>query len=76
MGVVDRLLAQGAPLEVENRWGGTVLNSTLHFALGEPPPGMDYVPIVQRLVEAGADVSVVDPFPTGHPRIDEALHRR
>jgi ankyrin repeat protein len=72
-GVVKRLLALGAPLEVENQWGGTVLNSTLHFALYQPVAGVDYAPIVQMLVEAGADVRVVDAFPTGHHSIDEAL---
>jgi hypothetical protein len=71
--VIKWLLAQGAPLEVENQWGGTVLNSTLHFAFHQPVPGVDYAPIVQTLVEAGANVRVVDPFPTGHQRIDEAL---
>jgi ankyrin repeat protein len=71
--VVDRLLAMGAPLEVENQWGGTVLNSTLHFALYTPVPGVDYAPIVERLVKAGADVRVVDPFPTGNAAIDDVL---
>jgi hypothetical protein len=71
--VVDRLLAMGAPLEVENQWGGSVLNSTLHFALYIPVPGVDYAPIVARLVKAGADVRVVDPFPTGNAAIDEVL---
>ena len=71
--VVDRLIAMGAPLEVENAWGGTVLNSTLHFALYIPYPDVDYAPIVERLVTAGADVSVVDPFPTGHAAIDGVL---
>jgi ankyrin repeat protein len=73
--VVDRLLAMGAPLEVENQWGGTVLNSTLHFALYIPVPGVDYAPIVERLVKAGADVSVVDPAATGNAAIDEVLRR-
>ena len=59
--------------QVENQWGGTVLSSTLHFAFHDPMPGVDYVPIVRQLVRAGADVSVVDPFPTGHAGIDDAL---
>lgn len=71
--VVDRLLAMGAPLEVENHWGGTVLTSTLHFAIYIPYPGVDYAPIVERLARAGADVSVVDPYPTGHEAIDTVL---
>jgi ankyrin repeat protein len=71
--VVDRLVALGAPLEVENQWGGTVLTSTLHFALYMPYPGVDYASIVARLVAAGANVGVVDPYPTGHARIDAIL---
>ena len=71
--VVDRLLALGAPLEIENQWGGTVLTSTLHFAIYIPLPGVDYASVVERLVKAGADVSVVDPFPTGDVAIDEVL---
>ena len=71
--VVDRLLALGAPLELENQWGGTVLTPTLHFAVYIPLPGVDYASVVERLVKAGADVSVVDPFPTGDVAIDEVL---
>ena len=67
------VIALGAPLEVENQWGGTVLNSTLHFALYIPYPDVDYAPVVERLVTAGADASVVDPFPTGHAAIDAVL---
>jgi hypothetical protein len=71
--VVDRLVALGAPLEVENQWGGTVLTSTLHFALYMPYPGVDYASIVAKLVMAGANVGVVDPYPTGHAGIDAIL---
>ena len=74
--VVQLLLARGAPLEVENIWGGTVLNSTLHFAFNDPAKGVDYIPIIEALLGAGADVSVVNSFfPTGNARIDEVLRR-
>ena len=72
--IVDRLIAVGAPLEVENQWGGTVLDSTLHFALYMPYPGVDYASIVAQLVTAGANVGVVDPYPTGRAGIDAVLH--
>jgi len=72
MRIVDLLLERGAPLEVENVWGGTVLNSTLHFAFHMPYKGVDYPAMVARLVAAGADVAVVD-MPTGNARIDQAL---
>jgi hypothetical protein len=72
--VIDDLLRRGAPLEVENDWEGTVLNSTLHFALYIPRRGVDYVPVVERLLRAGANVRVVD-YPTGKPPMDEVLAR-
>ena len=71
--VVDRLLSLGVPLEARNTWGGTVLTSTLHFAFFIPYRGVDYVPIIERLVKAGADVGQVDPFPTGNAGIDAVL---
>ena len=74
--VVQLLLQHDPPLEATNVWGGTVLNSTLHFAFNAPAKGVDYVPILEALLAAGADVSVVDEFfPTGHARIDEVLRR-
>jgi hypothetical protein len=73
--LVARLLALGAPLEAENAWGGTVLNSTLHFAQYIPVEGADYPDIIERLLAAGADVSVVDPEPTGIAAIDEIIAR-
>jgi ankyrin repeat protein len=72
MQVIDLLLKHGAPLEVENVWGGTVLNSTLHFVFNSPYRGVDYPAVVQRLVTAGADTGVVD-MPTGDARVDEAI---
>lgn len=74
--VVRLLLKHGAPFEVENIWGGTVLNSTLHFAFNDPATGVDYIPIIETLLEAGADVTVVNSFfPTGNARIDDVLAR-
>jgi hypothetical protein len=74
LSVIDDLLRRGVPLEVDNAWGGTVLNSTLHFALYIPVKGVDYIPVLERLLQAGANVDVVD-YPTGKPRIDALLAR-
>lgn len=79
MDVIKALLQRGAPLEAENRWGGTVLNSTLYFALqGAPgwPPVTDanYVAVLETLIAAGADVGVVH-LPTGSKLIDDVLQR-
>lgn len=73
--VVDILLARGAPLEVRNTWGGTVLDSTCWFVRNFPHPGADYPPIIERLVLAGADVNEVYPPLTGVESIDAILQK-
>jgi hypothetical protein len=72
--VVADLLRRGVPLEVENAWQGSVLNSTLHFALYIPVKGVDYVTVLERLLQAGANLHVVD-YPTGKPEIDGLFAR-
>ena len=71
--LVDTLIDRGAVLEVVNQWGGTVLDSTVYFALRAPKRGVDYVPVIERLIVRGADVRAVSPFPTGDDRIDALL---
>jgi ankyrin repeat protein len=71
MDVIKRLLAEGVPLEVENTWGGTVLNSTAHFALYIPVAGVDYAAVFKLLIDAGADVSVLAGNPAGNKAIDD-----
>jgi ankyrin repeat protein len=53
------LLERGAPLEVRNIWGGTVLANTLWGAINGGPD-VDYTPVVEALLRAGAKVA------TGH----------
>lgn len=65
----------GAPLEARNRWGGTVLASTLYFALHPQPNPADYAAAIELLLEAGADLGAVT-CPTGNELIDELLRRR
>jgi hypothetical protein len=72
---MERLLALSVPLEAENTWGGTVLNSTLHFVVHDRKQGADYPAAVELLLRAGADVSVVDPTPTGNAGVDEVIRR-
>ena len=69
--MVKKLVARGAPLEAKNAWGGTVLDSTAYFAYHMPAPGVDYRPIMETLIAAGADVEVLREYPRGHPLIDE-----
>ena len=73
--IIERLIALGVPLEAENTWGGTVLNSTLHFVVHDPKQGADYAAVVELLLAAGANVGVVDPSPTGNTRVDDVVRR-
>ncbi len=73
VGVVRRLLALGAPLEALNRWEGTVLGSTIHFAIHMPVEGVDYPAMLEMLIAAGANVNAA--YPSGDERIDAFLKR-
>jgi ankyrin repeat protein len=69
---VRLLLSRGAPLEVKNRYGGTVLDQTLWSAV-HGDAGVDYLPIVEALIDAGA---AVEPGrSTGIERIDAVLRK-
>lgn len=74
--IMKLLLERGAPLEVENAWGGTVLDSTVYFACRQPIKGANYPAVIETLIAAGADMRAVTPYPTGNDRIDELLSRR
>jgi hypothetical protein len=73
VGVVRRLLSLGAPLEVLNGWEGTVLGSTIHFAVHMPVKGVDYPAMLETLIAAGANVNAA--YPSGDERIDALLRR-
>lgn len=73
--LMRRLVEGGAPLEVKNTWGGTVLDSTVYFALNQPVAGADYPHMIEALIAAGADIRAVTPFPTGNATIDAVLGR-
>jgi len=71
--VMDILIQHDAPLEILNGYGGTVLDSTVygfihsHYAVDDP------LPTLQKLIDAGADVTKVIPYPLGHDVIDTFL---
>lgn len=79
--VAELLLHRNAPLEARNNYGGTVLGSTIWASMhveGIFHAGgfisVDYVPIIERLLAAGARVDAVG-FPSGNPAIDDVLTR-
>lgn len=76
---VKAVLKHKPPLEARNVWGGTPLDGAIWAAkesdLNNPLwPKADWVPIIELLLQAGANVHAVE-CPTGHPRIDETLRR-
>jgi ankyrin repeat protein len=76
---VKALLRHGAPLETKSVWGGTPLGSAIWAATESDPndpvwPKADWVPIVELLLEAGANPDAVE-YPTGQALIDAVLHR-
>jgi hypothetical protein len=71
--VMRILIERGAPLEARNRWGGTVLDSTMWFAVNFPANGVDYARVARQLLAAGADPDEVTPFPTGVTVFDNML---
>ena len=73
--VMEMLIARGAPLEVRNTWGGTVVDSTAWFAVNAPWPGVDYAGVIERLLVAGADPNEFYPSLIGIPAIDEVIAR-
>jgi ankyrin repeat protein len=70
--VVELLIRRGAPLEARNRWGGTVLDSTVFFALQRPRDAASYSVVLELLIRAGADVGAVA-YPTGNAAVDQVL---
>jgi len=79
MDLVTLLIGRGAPLEVRNTWGGTVLDSTVYFAVNQPLStpcsSHDYPSVIEALLAAGADAGAVTPFPTRDPKLNGVLRR-
>jgi hypothetical protein len=75
MELIEILLGRGVPLEVRNTWGGTVVDSTTWFAANLPSPGVDYARVIERLLEAGADVNEIYPPLSGIPAVDAVIER-
>jgi ankyrin repeat protein len=71
--IVKLLIARGAPLEAKNGYDGTVLGQTT-WSCRNSGLDVDYAPVIETLLEAGADVHEAG-YPTGNERVDELLLR-
>lgn len=74
--MVKLLIQRGAPLEMKNAYGGTVLDSTLWFAYHASPAEFarrDYPAVIDALIAAGART---DLYPEMKKYIDEVASRR
>lgn len=79
LNTVKAVLKHSLPLEARNVWGGTPLAGAVWAATeadaNDPVwPKADWVPIIELLLQAGANAAAVA-YPTGHSRIDELLRR-
>jgi hypothetical protein len=72
--MIDLLLARGADLEARNRFGGTVLASTLWFAHRGGPDfaRVDYPAVIAHLIERGARTDV---YPEMRAHLEEIRQR-
>lgn len=72
LGSVQLLLRHGAPLEVRNAYGGTVLGGAVWAAVNEPKPA--HLTVIEELLRGGAAVSEAE-YPTGNANLDALLAR-
>jgi hypothetical protein len=72
VGAVRLLLRHGAPLEVRNAYGGTVLGAAVWAAVHESKPA--HLEVIEELLRAGANIAEAE-YPTGLLNVDALLQR-
>jgi hypothetical protein len=70
------LLEKGAPLESKNNYGGTVLDATVWGLANSDARRDGATEVLGLLLDHGADIEAVEPFPSGHDDIDRWLRAR
>ncbi len=70
---VDILLEHNAPLEIVNTYGGTVIDTAVYGYANTYYPVPNQLETLQRLIDAGADVSNISPYPSGNQQVDSFL---
>ncbi|MEL6842118.1 MAG: ankyrin repeat domain-containing protein [Bacteroidota bacterium] len=71
--LLDLLLSYHAPLEALNNYGGTVIDATVWGYAHHPDPDKPMEFILQRLIDAGANLKAISPYPSGNARVDAFL---
>ncbi|MEL7534882.1 MAG: ankyrin repeat domain-containing protein [Bacteroidota bacterium] len=71
--LMEELLARNAPLEILNKYGGTVIDTTVWGYAHYPDPDKPMEFILQRLIDEGANIKAISPYPTHNERIDGFL---
>ncbi|MEM6342487.1 MAG: ankyrin repeat domain-containing protein [Bacteroidota bacterium] len=71
--LMEELLQRNAPLEILNKYGGTVIDTTVWGYSHYPDPDKPMEFILQRLIDEGANLKAISPYPTKDPRIDGFL---
>lgn len=71
--LVELLLRYTAPLEVLNSYGGTVIDTAVYRYSNTKYPILNQIEILQLLIDAGADVSKISPYPSGNNEVDNFL---
>ena len=72
LALVELLIARGAPLEARNGYGGTVLGQAL-WSAAHGGAADDFVPVLEALIAAGAQVPKV--HPPVNAKVDAVLAR-
>lgn len=71
--VVQLLLEHNARLELENNYGGTVIDSTVWGYANSNGCDENADAILKMLADAGADLSRISPFPSGNEKVDAII---
>ena len=72
---VKFLLDQGAPLELKNIYGGTVIDGTVWGYANSDGNPIHAEEILTLLANAGADLSAISPFPSGNEKVDKIVQK-
>lgn len=71
--LIKLLISHNADLELKNTYGGTVLDTAIYGFTNSQYPPDNQLETIQCLIDAGANIQQVSPYPTGNDAIDALL---